>query len=222
MKVDSLSLGPLIIGRCEITSESSLEFENVHPSEWELSKKYTHPIRKREFLLGRSIVHTLNKDLPAVLSTDNGMPLWSDAFTGSISHKNSWVIACVESREKFRSIGIDLEEASKFPHQVKEVICLPEESKVLNTFEDQKLALALVFSCKESLFKACYPLCKIWFGFHDARLLRFDKKVGTFQIELLRELSPHFQSGQIFEGYYKEESWNQRNFIISALTLGLE
>lgn len=213
MTIKQIQVGFLSLGCLKLT-DSDFKY-NLHPSEWSLAEKFKHPLRKKEFLTGRHILHTLNSKLPPVLSTDSGMPLWSGGYTGSISHKNGWVMGV--STNQFRSLGIDLEDSSQFPIEVKSDISHPDELQILPRFENIQEHLSLIFSCKESLFKACYPLCKVWFGFHDARLLSY--KEGVFEIELLKTLSKDFHKGKIFQGHYKTVKWETHTFVITSLCI---
>lgn len=224
MKIDTVSLGPLIIGKMDLANESFTETVLEHSlskEEVTASQRFKHLLRKREFLAGRFILHSLQPKLAPVLCTDTGAPIWDNTYTGSLSHKNGLVLGCVEPRQMYTSIGIDLEECSHFPKDVESIISFPEELALLNTiFHQNKIfSLALLFSIKESLFKVCHPVCKIWFGFHDAEVLSCDTRTGTFEIKLLKDLSPYFASGQMFKGFFKDLTWGSRSFIVTALVL---
>lgn len=184
-----------------------------------LSQKFKHAQRRREFLAGRALLHILEPRLSSILSSKSGMPLWTQGFTGSLSHKNGWVLACVSSVEKLRSVGMDLEEPEKFPLDVARVICVPDEIEILAKSEVPRDYLSLLFSCKESLYKCCFPICQTWFGFQDAKLLSYDTTSGIFTIQLLKDLPQEFLAGQIFTGHFKWEIWKGRRFVITSLTL---
>ena len=222
MILHSFQLGQVRIAAFEASDKSySEEFfeQKLSTSEIELSKRFKHPLRKREFLAGRALLHDLEPELPPVLSTDSGMPIWNGPFTGSLSHKNGWVLACVSSTQKFRSIGLDLEEPVHFPLEVAKVICVNEEMDFFSKAETPRDYLSLLFSCKEALFKTCNPICKVWFGFQDAKLLSYHSESGTFRIQLLKDLSDEFHAGNIFSGHFKWESLKNRRFVITSLTL---
>lgn len=225
MTVQTFQLGPLLIGTCEVSDEKESEADlqsRLPQAEIDLSRKFKHTLRRREFLAGRKLLHFLEADLPPLLSSDSGMPIWDSAYTGSISHKKGWVLACLESKKRFRGIGIDIEDPTSFPLGVSDLICRPDELKTHEgVFENQAECLAHIFSCKESLFKACYPLCHIWFGFQDAQLLSFEKSSGRFAIQLCTDLLPEFKSGQIFHGFFKKKLLGAQTFVITALALDI-
>lgn len=222
MIIHRLQLGQVLVAALDAADERYSEefFElKLSAAEWELSTKYKHPLRRREFLGGRALLHALEPDLPPVLSSKSGIPIWNGPFTGSVSHKNGWVLACVSSTQKIRSVGIDLEESEKFPIDVARVICVPEELDAFEKEASPRDFLSLLFSCKESLYKCCHPICETWFGFQDAKLLSYDTGSAKFRIQLLKDLPRGFVAGQIFEGFFQWEIWNGRRFVITSLTL---
>ena len=84
------------------------------------------------------------------------------------------------------SIGIDTEQNARLPDGVEEAITVPGEPEMLAalsrafpaTFWDR-----LLFSAKESTYKAWYPLTGRGLGFEDARLAI--DPAGTFAAKLL-------------------------------------
>ncbi len=218
MKPFRFHLGKLELALLEATDPSYSESyfaRFLSPSEIELAQKFKHPLRKLEFLAARALLHKLETKLPPILCTESGSPLWPSEYKGSISHKNGWVL--VSLAKNFSSLGVDLEEPEKFPLSVSNLIASAEELKLSHHFENQQEFLALIFSAKESFFKCCYPHCEIWFGFHDAKVLSIDFTKGTFEIQLLRDLSKELLAGKIFSGFFKQDVWKERKFIITAI-----
>lgn len=223
MKIERFSCGPLTLGKIKVSDELSFE-EALRPllteEEIQASLKFKHTLRRREFLSGRAILHFLNPELPSVLIAQGGQPLWPDSMTGSITHKSGYVCASVVSMLKYKAVGIDLEEVSHFPKRVADIISTEEEvHSVQNYFHEEGFALAFIFSIKETLFKTCYPLCRIWFGFHDAKFLSCNLKTNTFKIQILKDLADHFKKGDIFEGHFQDLFLDQRRFVLTLLHL---
>lgn len=67
------------------------------------------------------------------------------------------------------------------------------------------MALLIVFSAKESLFKAIYPLVKQMFGFEVAKLYDIKPNTCSFTLELTRHLAPMFRAGYCVNGSYMIE-----------------
>lgn len=90
------------------------------------------------------------------------MPLWPEGFCGSISHSDTLCLAVAAQRADYRSLGVDVEEDEPLKEALRPAILHPDER--LASCEE---AIA-IFSRKEALFKALYPIAREWFGFQDA------------------------------------------------------
>jgi 4'-phosphopantetheinyl transferase EntD len=64
------------------------------------------------------------------------------------------------------------------------------------------LRAALLFSAKESFYKAQFCVSRAWVGFHDAAT-EFDP-TGAFEVELLVQVGESFAPGARFQGKYTE------------------
>lgn len=173
-----------------------------------------HPNRKAEFLLGRVCAHKAyeeltGKDLLSLPAQSDRSPHWPSDVVGSISHNQFWIGAAVASSKDLLGLGIDFEvmgrtklELANHIRSSADIINHPELS-------DEEL-LTIIFSCKESLYKALYPLVKKFFGFEDAALRELDLETGTFKIDLLTQLSLNFgpNSHQSFNGRIALENKN--------------
>ncbi|AKG44486.1 4'-phosphopantetheinyl transferase family protein [Streptomyces xiamenensis] len=149
--------------------------------------------RRTEFATVRGCARTALERLggPRVplLPGERGAPRWPAGFLGSMTHCAGYRAAAVaRTGGTLASIGLDAE-----PHEplrddgVLELVSLPEEREHL-----AKLAAGhprvrwerLLFSAKESVYKAWFPLTGQWLGFEQARVT-FDPGAGTFEAELL-------------------------------------
>lgn len=61
----------------------------------------------------------------------------------------------------------------------------------------------LLFSAKESLFKALFYQVGDWFDFDAARLTGFNSEEHVFRLQLTRSLAPHLFAGRQFCGTYR-------------------
>lgn len=66
-------------------------------------------------------------------------------------------------------------------------------------------ALTLIFSAKESLFKALYPKCQKFFGFAAAEVQKFegDKQQGRIQMVLTETICADYQMGDKLDVDYR-------------------
>jgi 4'-phosphopantetheinyl transferase EntD len=113
-------------------------------------------------------------------------PLWPAGVVGSITHTTGFRAAAVASQNVLASIGIDTERNDRLPDGVEETITVSGEPETLASLSRAFPAThwdRLLFSAKESVYKAWYPLTGRWLGFEDARLVI--DPVGTFAAKLL-------------------------------------
>jgi 4'-phosphopantetheinyl transferase EntD len=147
--------------------------------------------RRREFVTARACARDALGRLgvaPQPLPNGpRGEPVWPHGVVGSITHCTGYRACAVASSRDLVTIGVDAELAEPLPAGLLGDIALPEERGLL-----QRLALAdpsvswdrLLFSIKESIYKAWFPLARSWLGFEDASV-SIDRERGTFSAHLL-------------------------------------
>ena len=103
-------------------------------------------------------------------------------------------------------LGIDLEGMGRAKTELTRYITSDKDLKAHNDFSQEEL-LTLIFSAKESLYKALYPSVKKFFGFEAAAVKKIDSQNKEFTIELLTHLSDVFTPGQrsLFTGRYEHD-----------------
>ncbi|MDZ7323445.1 4'-phosphopantetheinyl transferase superfamily protein [Kosakonia sacchari] len=131
-------------------------------------------------------------------------PVWPAGWCGSLSHTRGHAIAIIAPRNAGLTPGIDIEmfDASAM-RETAEMFTSPEERRLLAACGlAYETALLIVFSAKESLFKALYPEVKCFFGFEAARIRRIDTAAQSFTLELTQLLTPERKQGCQFNGQY--------------------
>jgi 4'-phosphopantetheinyl transferase EntD len=112
-------------------------------------------------------------------------PSWPPGAVGSITHCRDYCAAAVAPASRFASIGIDAEVHDELPEGVLERISLPEERAWLETrLGDGTCWDTVVFSAKECVFKAWFPVARRWLGFEDA-CVELAPDEGTFHARVL-------------------------------------
>jgi 4'-phosphopantetheinyl transferase EntD len=146
--------------------------------------------RRREFITARHCAReALGKLGYAPVPIGAGPkrePLWPAGVVGSITHTTGFRAAAVAPQSVLASIGIDTEQNDRLPDGVEEAITVRGEREMLADLSRAAPAThwdRLLFSAKESVYKAWYPLTTRGLGFEDARLV-IDPS-GTFAAKLL-------------------------------------
>jgi 4'-phosphopantetheinyl transferase EntD len=120
--------------------------------------------RRREFAAGRwcarQALARLHRLPVAVPAGERGMPLWPDGVVGSITHCAGYRAAVVAPAALLAGIGVDAEPHAPLPGNVLDVVALSEELAALPDLLGTGTLHAdlLLFSAKEAVYKAWFPL----------------------------------------------------------------
>lgn len=137
----------------------------------------------------RAALERLGHDPAPILSGERGEPLWPEGAIGSITHCDGYRAAAVARSSELRSLGIDAEPHAPLPKGLLGDIAWEEELPHLSELTRLDPAVhwdRLLFSAKESVYKAWFPLARRWLGFEDARLT-LNPAARTFEARLLVE-----------------------------------
>lgn len=148
------------------------------------------PKRRAEFAAGRRAVRAAMADIglpPADIAQGaDRAPIWPAGLSGSIAHCDRACIAAVSAAHP--SIGIDIEPATPLDADLIPVICTPAEQAWLARQADAGLAAKMIFSAKEAVYKAQYPLTGQVIGF-DAVTLTLSEG-GAYRATLALDVPP--------------------------------
>jgi 4'-phosphopantetheinyl transferase EntD len=146
--------------------------------------------RRREFTTGRACAHRAVTSLGIaplpILPGEGGAPRWPAGVVGSITHCAGYRTAVAALTSGIRTIGVDTEPDEKLPHGLLDVVSIPAERARIRDLAARKPTVSwdrLLFSAKESVYKAWFPLTRRWLGFDDANISI--NAGGTFEARLL-------------------------------------
>lgn len=147
--------------------------------------------RRREFTTARACAREALAELgqphQAVPSGSRGEPLWPAGIVGSITHCDGYRACAVARSSDLVTVGVDAEPNQPLPEGLLEDIALPEEREWLRYLARQAPSThwdRLLFSIKESVYKAWFPLAEKWLGFEDA-VVAIDQPKMSFTAHLL-------------------------------------
>lgn len=141
--------------------------------------------RRQEFTAGRNCARRALALIGApggpLLPGEHREPLWPAGVVGSITHSEGYCAAAVAYQHRVRGIGIDAEVHAPLPEGVERLVCTDAELAWMATARTATSLHwpAIIFSAKESIYKAWFPLARRWLGFEDAEL-EIDARQGTF------------------------------------------
>jgi 4'-phosphopantetheinyl transferase EntD len=147
--------------------------------------------RRREFTTARACARaSLAKlGLPPVPIVPGlrGAPQWPAGVVGSITHCAGYRASAVAHGHEVVTIGLDAEPHDKLPTGVLEHIASSDEQARLAALAAARPGVCwdrMLFSAKESVYKAWFPLTQRWLGFEGASI-SIDPDTGTFTARLL-------------------------------------
>ncbi|MGV9253466.1 4'-phosphopantetheinyl transferase family protein [Streptomyces sp. NPDC003697] len=131
--------------------------------------------RRREFAAVRACARRAMEKLGVppqpVLSGERGAPRWPEGLAGSMTHCDGYRAAALVRTADLASLGIDAEPHAALPDGVLPSVSLPAEQRRLTQLAARRPDVhwdRLLFSAKESVYKAWFPLTGRWLDFLEA------------------------------------------------------
>jgi 4'-phosphopantetheinyl transferase EntD len=151
--------------------------------------------RRREFAVvrgcARRAMEKLGVPAQSVLRGERGAPRWPAGLIGSMTHCEDYCAAALARAGDLASLGIDAERHEPLPEDAGHVV-LPSEAERIARLRERHPGVhweRILFSAKESVYKAWFPLTGAWLDFSEADItLHPDpggRPHGTLRAELL-------------------------------------
>lgn len=184
--------------------------------------------RKFEFATARQLARALLRELarPAVeiLNGEDRAPSWPEGVAGSITHCDTRVLVAMTERAR-GTVGVDIEHRQGLARELwKTVFSKSEVARLDAHFDDAsrgRMALVL-FSAKEALYKAQYPITRKFMGFHEleVELVPDGGEAGalrcTFQNDVRAETGHGFAHQDTVLGRYRLDLFDTGE-VVSAV-----
>jgi 4'-phosphopantetheinyl transferase EntD len=146
--------------------------------------------RRREFttarVCARAALAALGLPPAPIVPGQRGAPGWPDGVVGSMTHCNGYRGAALAHARDILTVGIDAEVHEALPAGVLDLVSTPEERPRLRELAADEPAVCwdrLLFSAKEAVYKAWFPLTRTWLDFAEAELTLH--RTGGFSAHLL-------------------------------------
>jgi 4'-phosphopantetheinyl transferase EntD len=147
--------------------------------------------RRREFTTARACARDAldQLGLPPVpiVPGPRGAPGWPAGIVGSITHCAGYRAAAVARDREVVTIGLDAEPHKSLPAGVLGAIASAGEQAALAALTAARPGICwdrMLFSAKESVYKAWFPLTRRWLGFEEASVT-IDPARQAFNARLL-------------------------------------
>lgn len=144
-------------------------------------------VRKEDYVAGRLCAFKASALLGLSLSKlpthSDRTPIWPQNLCGSISHSKKLAVSCVSSADHYFSLGIDAEEIMDDHIDISEQVANANELALVKN----NLGLTILFSAKEALYKAIYPIVKSFVDFKEVEMTAINFSKNTFEIDARSE-----------------------------------
>jgi 4'-phosphopantetheinyl transferase EntD len=118
-------------------------------------------------IVARELLSRFGQAPRAIPKSMAGVPLWPDGIVGSLTHDAEIAVAAMARRHQFLSVGVDVEPAEPLAMDLLGIVATPKERL---TIQDDPLRARLLFSVKEAVYKAVYPLDRTFLDHHDVEV----------------------------------------------------
>ena len=149
--------------------------------------------RRREYAAVRSCARAclgrLGYARVPILRGVGGAPTWPAGVQGSMTHCAGYAAAAVGALRHISAIGIDAEPDAPLPDGVVDLVATPAERDRLAVTAPESHSPnwdRLLFSAKEAVYKAWFPLVGEWLDHQQAEIC-FNPQEGTFAAQLSRD-----------------------------------
>ncbi|MYS06731.1 4'-phosphopantetheinyl transferase superfamily protein [Streptomyces sp. SID6041] len=163
----------------------------LFPEEWPAVATAV-PSRQAEYATvracARDALTKLGQPPVALVPGEDREPRWPAGIVGSMTHCTGYRGAAVARDRDIAALGIDAEPNASLPDGdiLRHVLASREEYDLLAILPARGIAWdRLLFSAKECVYKAWFPLTGRWLGFDEA-VVRI-RPAGTFEAQLLVE-----------------------------------
>jgi 4'-phosphopantetheinyl transferase EntD len=134
------------------------------------------------------VLRELGYDDFDLLPGSDRAPIWPEGVVGSITHCAGYTAAAATTVAEVMSLGIDAEVDAALPDEVAALVMQRTELRSVARLERLSPGVhwgRLLFSAKESVYKAWYPVRHEWLGFEEVQItMSLD---GSFEALVLRD-----------------------------------
>lgn len=182
--------------------------------------------RQAEFLAGRyaaklalASCHYITCEPLLIAADQRRCPVWPRGYIGSISHCEGHAICVVADETKIHSLGVDIEPyfTEETANQVANQVYTHQElSLLLQSGFLAATATTLLFSAKESLFKAIYPTVNSYFGFESMSCIDVNKKKSTLTFATCPDITKLHSLNVLYQCQYQLHPQQVITLVIGA------
>ncbi|ARU96205.1 4'-phosphopantetheinyl transferase family protein [Tatumella citrea] len=163
--------------------------------------------RQAEYLASRWLVREIAAlcDVPEFILTndDDRAPCWPSAFTASLSHTAGLIFVLADTDKRIAGIDVEHWMSQEVAEESSSILMDDTERQLIDSLSMPRAqATTLLFSLKESLYKALWPEVRQYIDFLQVRLLALDEQQQTATLQLEETLSAGYSRGARFQARF--------------------
>lgn len=180
--------------------------------------------RLNEFFAGRILAQAILQQYfncsMCISSTQLKLPQWPKGFIGSISHSNEQVIVAISSQSEYLGIDIERIVETSFAEESAVLILTPFEQRLWQAEISHYLSfceyLTLIFSLKESLYKAVYPVAQNYIDFLEATTVEMNIENQSAILKFDQKTRQRYGLKPEYEGYWQFNNDDVITYIVQS------
>lgn len=118
-------------------------------------------------IVARTLLSRFGKAPCPIPKSTAGMPVWPAGIVGSLAHESKVAIAAMAKQDEFLGVGADIEPAEPLDPDLLNIVATVKERERI---QDDPYRGRLLFSVKEAIYKAVYPLDGTFLDHHDVEV----------------------------------------------------
>lgn len=169
------------------------------------------PLRLHEFFCGRALAEAMLQqhynDYAPLSPYQERLPQWPQGIQGSISHSRHKLVVALSDR--FNGLGVDIEHwvTADFAQESAQLVLTEYEMALWQQGKMQDLSfcqyLTLIFSVKESLYKAVYGRARHYIDFLQASVCAIDLQAQQMSLQFCSPVQQRFGLYGAYYGYWR-------------------
>ncbi|GAA5630103.1 hypothetical protein AWW72_16110 [Acinetobacter sp. NRRL B-65365] len=180
--------------------------------------------RLNEFFAGRILAQAILQQYfncsMCISSTQLKLPQWPKGFIGSISHSNEQVIVAISSQSEYLGIDIERIVETSFADESAALILTPCEQKLwqaeISHYLNFRTYLTLIFSLKESLYKAVYPIAQNYIDFLEATTVEMNMENQSVILKFDQKTRQRYGLKSEYQGYWQFNNDDVITYIVQS------
>lgn len=118
-------------------------------------------------IVARELLLKFGQPQHAIPKSTGGMPVWPEGIVGSLAHDLKVAVAAMAMQRDFMSVGVDVEPAEPLDPDLLHLVATVNERR---NIQDDPCGGRVLFSVKEAVYKAVYPLDRVFLDHHDVEV----------------------------------------------------